>query len=602
MTSGPIMLVPVCLVEKNNEQLRVNQKALKILRKISQPVVVVAIVGPYRTGKSYLMNHLAGENLGFPLGSTVQSETKGIWMWCMPHPNKPNHSLVLLDTEGLGDVQKGDPKNDTWIFALAVLLSSMLVYNSMGTINNDALEKMHYVTELTELIRVKFSQRLDGLEDSTEFVSFFPDFVWTVRDFTLELNLHGHPITEDEYLENALRMIPGDNDKAKNTNTSRDCIRCFFPNRKCFVFDRPKYEKELLAHIEDVLENQLNPEFQEQSKNFHSHILTHAKIKTLREGVKVTGNRLLTIIFTDPGTRQEVDMEERTLSMSPDSFYVPVLSEAVRLLFLRGYQLGLHSNNFFVFYFPTFPFQDTIEREKKGLLLQNEEVSVNCCEARLKQLSGPLMRSISRGAFSVPGGHRLYLEAKKKVELQYNLGSRKGVKANEVLQSFLKSQLAVEKSILQSDKALTAKKKAIAVERLKREAAEKEQELLRQQQQEQQEMMEAQKGSLKEHIAQLEKKLDRKMENLLKRLENNLDHKLKVQEKLLTEGFQKEAEKLRKEIDRLRDELDDINTKKSSIVSQILDLVSSVIRVGTSADTLLDVVRNICDLLRRHFS
>lgn len=58
------MLVPVCLVENNNEQLRVNQKALKILRKISQPVVVVAIVGPYRTGKSYLMNRLAGENLG----------------------------------------------------------------------------------------------------------------------------------------------------------------------------------------------------------------------------------------------------------------------------------------------------------------------------------------------------------------------------------------------------------------------------------------------------------------------------------------------------------------------------------------------------------
>nr|XP_021577038.1 guanylate-binding protein 6-like [Ictidomys tridecemlineatus] len=174
----------------------------------------------------------------------------------------------------------------------------MLVYNSMGTINNDALEKMHYMTELTELIRVKYSLRLDGVEDSTEFVSFFPDFVWTVRDFTLELNLHGHPITEDEYLENAWRMIPGDNDKVKNTNTSRDCIRRFFPNRKCFVFDRPKYEKELLAHIEDVLENQLNPEFQEQSKNFRSHILTHAKIKTLREGVKVTGNRLGSLVET----------------------------------------------------------------------------------------------------------------------------------------------------------------------------------------------------------------------------------------------------------------------------------------------------------------
>ena len=43
---------------------------------------------------------------GFRLGSTVRSETKGIWMWCVPHPSKENHTLVLLDTEGLGDVEK----------------------------------------------------------------------------------------------------------------------------------------------------------------------------------------------------------------------------------------------------------------------------------------------------------------------------------------------------------------------------------------------------------------------------------------------------------------------------------------------------------------
>lgn len=64
MESGPRMLAPVCLVENNNEQLLVNQQAIQILEKISQPVVVVAIVGLYRTGKSYLMNHLAGQNHG----------------------------------------------------------------------------------------------------------------------------------------------------------------------------------------------------------------------------------------------------------------------------------------------------------------------------------------------------------------------------------------------------------------------------------------------------------------------------------------------------------------------------------------------------------
>lgn len=64
MASGPNMTVPICLVENNHEQLSVNQRAIEILDKISQPVVVVAIVGLYRTGKSYLMNRLAGQNCG----------------------------------------------------------------------------------------------------------------------------------------------------------------------------------------------------------------------------------------------------------------------------------------------------------------------------------------------------------------------------------------------------------------------------------------------------------------------------------------------------------------------------------------------------------
>ncbi|XP_069453146.1 guanylate-binding protein 6-like [Ovis canadensis] len=106
MASGSTKMDPICLVENRKNQLSVNAKALKILEQISQRLVVVAVVGLYRTGKSYLMNCLAGQNHGFCLGSTVRSETKGIWMWCVPHPSKENHTLVLLDTEGLGNVEK----------------------------------------------------------------------------------------------------------------------------------------------------------------------------------------------------------------------------------------------------------------------------------------------------------------------------------------------------------------------------------------------------------------------------------------------------------------------------------------------------------------
>nr|XP_008527951.1 PREDICTED: guanylate-binding protein 7-like [Equus przewalskii] len=92
-----------------------------------------------------------------------------------------------------------------WTFSLAVLLSSVFVYNSMGTINHQALEQLQDVTELTKLIRTRSSPISGEVDDSAECASFFPDFVW---DFTLELHLDGHPITDDEYLENALKLIP----------------------------------------------------------------------------------------------------------------------------------------------------------------------------------------------------------------------------------------------------------------------------------------------------------------------------------------------------------------------------------------------------------
>ncbi|KAK9394432.1 guanylate-binding protein 1-like [Crotalus adamanteus] len=118
---GARMEAPVCLVENRKNRLRVSSEGLQLLSDIRNPVVVVSIVGLYRTGKSYLMNKLAGKN-----------------------SDRPKQTLVLLDTEGIGDVEKGSNQNDAWIFALAVLLSSTLVYNSVGTIDQAALDKLQY--------------------------------------------------------------------------------------------------------------------------------------------------------------------------------------------------------------------------------------------------------------------------------------------------------------------------------------------------------------------------------------------------------------------------------------------------------------------------
>ncbi|XP_022352643.1 guanylate-binding protein 6-like [Enhydra lutris kenyoni] len=629
MASGPHMTAPICLVENNNMQLSVNQTAIQILERISQPVVVVAIVGLYRTGKSYLMNRLAGQNLGFPLGSTVQSKTKGIWIWCVPHPCKPNHTLVLLDTEGLGDVEKGDPKNDSWIFALAVLLCSTFVYNSMGTINHQALEQLHYVTELTELIRAKSSPEKDGTQDSTEFVSFFPDFIWAVRDFTLELKLNDHPITEDDYLENALKLIPGNNSRIQASNLPRECIRHFFPKRKCFVFDRPVNETKLLADIENIPEHQLDPKFLMQANNFCSYILTQARTKTLREGVTITGNRLKILVVTyvdtiNTGAVPCLENAVTTLAQLENSeavqkaanHYSEQMSQRLTLPTdtlqeLLDVHADCEREAIAVFMKHSFKddkqdFQKTlvelIKDKQEHFLQQNEEASLKYCQSRLDEMSQVLMESISAGTFSVPGGYKLYREAKESIERKYSQVPRKGVKANEVLQSFLQSQASIEESIWQADKALTDGEKAIAEERLSKEAAKREQEMLKQKLLEQQQQMEVQQRSLQENIVQLEEKMKKERENLIKEQNMILEHKLKVQRDLLNEGFRKKSEEMNEEIKQLKSRVEATKNNDSPWFSQVLEKFGNeIVSIFTSPVRMLDnIVHGVTSLLKKN--
>ena len=123
---------------------QINDLARRALLANERPVCIVAIVGKYRTGKSFLMNRLYGRNSGFPLGGTIESETKGIWIWQRQHPQDPSKTLVLMDTEGLFDVKKGDSTHDMKLFTLAVLLSSCFVYNIQSTIDEALIQQLQY--------------------------------------------------------------------------------------------------------------------------------------------------------------------------------------------------------------------------------------------------------------------------------------------------------------------------------------------------------------------------------------------------------------------------------------------------------------------------
>ncbi len=54
---------PLCLIDNTPDMgLQVNQTTAEKLTKVKVPVSVVVVAGLYRTGKSYLMNLLAGKS------------------------------------------------------------------------------------------------------------------------------------------------------------------------------------------------------------------------------------------------------------------------------------------------------------------------------------------------------------------------------------------------------------------------------------------------------------------------------------------------------------------------------------------------------------
>ncbi|XP_068280577.1 guanylate-binding protein 1-like isoform X2 [Nyctibius grandis] len=591
MASRILMPVPVCLIENSQRKgLVVQQEALQVLSKVTQPVVVVAIAGLYRTGKSYLMNRLARQRKGFSLGSSVQSHTKGIWMWCVPHPCKPGHTLVLLDTEGLGDVEKGNNKNDTWIFVLTVLLSSTLIYNCKGTIDQQAMDQLHYVVKLSEHINLKAAPEKseDELKDSEKFVLFFPTFVWAVRDFTLRLELNGKKISEDEYLENALKLKAGSSPEIERYNQPRECIRQFFPGRKCFVFDPPASKKDL-DHLEELQDDEIDPEFLQQVEKFCSHIWEKSPPKTVRGGHFVTGNMLGKLAETyvkaiesgavpclESAVVALAEIENTAAVKAAVTLYQDLMKQRAKLptetvqelleLHTKCEQEALKLFMAWAFDDDICYFQRQVQQVKEKFCTDNEQASRVKCEAALKDLSQDMERRIRDGAYSVPGGYELFKGDEQALVGKYRELPGKGVKADAVLQEFLQRRQAVAKVILKADVSLTEKDKELKSEQDRRERAEQEREVQRKKQAEDKQKLQDQLRSSEEHSVWLRKKLEKSCAKQLEEHQRMMSHKSKEESELLNDGFFEKATHMQLVNSRLEQEY---CTTKNNVTSWI---------------------------------
>eukprot|EP00929_Paragymnodinium_shiwhaense_P007074 TRINITY_DN111033_c0_g1_i1.p1 TRINITY_DN111033_c0_g1~~TRINITY_DN111033_c0_g1_i1.p1 ORF type:complete len:860 (+),score=203.28 TRINITY_DN111033_c0_g1_i1:132-2711(+) len=275
-----------------------NEEGLRALEAYGQrPVSVCTVCGPYRTGKSYLLNLLLGRiqqgATQFRVGSTTQACTDGIWMWGASRDapaSKDETALIFMDCEGFGSTE-ADRTRDAKIMSFCILLSSVFLLNTKGVLNESYFNALSLVCNLAEHIEEK------GMQASR------PALLWLLRDFVLELpkDASGRSLTPDEYLEQALHAKPTlagvDQERSRAAREVREAVLRLFPRRHCGTLVVPIVDEEKLQRLADVPYSELRPEFRRDFEALRAQLYALARERPKAVGAAaVTGASLAAMV------------------------------------------------------------------------------------------------------------------------------------------------------------------------------------------------------------------------------------------------------------------------------------------------------------------
>jgi hypothetical protein len=194
-------------------------------------VAIVSIAGMYRTGKSYLVNKLIKcRQSGFRTGASTQAVSKGLSVWSRPlaacdEEGQPFYYIVI-DSEGIGSCDQ-ELKYDMKVLTLVFLISSTVIYNSMGAIDEQTLDQLRVITNLNKCLAGQLPAEKTKL-------------VWVLRDFALQLvDKYGCEMTPNEYLQHCLEDAPSSGLEVRKKNEIRRAIRDNLGDKRCFTLVRP---------------------------------------------------------------------------------------------------------------------------------------------------------------------------------------------------------------------------------------------------------------------------------------------------------------------------------------------------------------------------
>ena len=189
-------------------------------------IQILSIIGPKKSGKSFLLNSLMKNIKGFKY-----EDIKGIWVWGKPIDLDNGNKLILIDTEGIENFYN---ENIRIIVNLLKCISSIIIYHIKGEINNDEI-----INNFTKLLSIE-----GNIIISDNDIKNLSNIIFTLGNYVnTEKNIK-------DYIEGFL-----------DSNDKKDDIKKYYPNMKYFYIPVPILDEEKIKNLENEEISSLNPEY-----------------------------------------------------------------------------------------------------------------------------------------------------------------------------------------------------------------------------------------------------------------------------------------------------------------------------------------------------
>lgn len=172
---------PVQLIYISDCMIKLSEEGINLLKALkNKNLSILSLNGPLSSGKSFLANKIINKNTsGFKSGE----KTQGIWIWGKPIDLKDSTKLLILDYQGLN---KDDSENiSNKLFILSVLLSTSIIYNTQGELNESAINDFIHYIDLSNKIRVN-SDNNNKLNNIDNLKKYFPELIFTNNTLSKE--------------------------------------------------------------------------------------------------------------------------------------------------------------------------------------------------------------------------------------------------------------------------------------------------------------------------------------------------------------------------------------------------------------------------------